>query len=268
MIIGQANLLKKLDSYNINTLPKALLLIGEEGCGKKVMSKYLADRLNLKLVNIKEKLDPDKIIEYQYCINRTMFVIDLRDFLTKEGKNQNNFLKFIEEPGKNAYIVLLANSEVGILPTILNRCTKLYFESYTIEELKKSQWLTPKDNDLLYKVCRTPGQLQAVSEEELNKAKELCELVLNTVSQKTYAETLGLLKYINDKKHEDRVSLLVFLNTLIYLSYEKYVNTQDNIALIIYKHTTQALQNYIMAALLEEHLIINLLLNIWEEVNK
>jgi DNA polymerase III gamma/tau subunit len=139
MIIGQANLLKKLDSFDTNTLPRAILLIGEEGCGKKTVSRYLASKLNLKLVDIKEKIEPEQLVNYQYCLNKTLFVIDLRNFLTKEGKNQNNFLKFIEEPGKNAYIMLLANSEVGILPTILNRCAKFYFESYTIEDLKKSQ---------------------------------------------------------------------------------------------------------------------------------
>ena len=114
----------------------------------------------------------------------------------------------------------------------------------------------------MYKICRTPGQLQSTSEEELNKAQEICKMLLNSITQKSYAETLGLLKYINDKNHEDRVSLQLFLNTLIYLSYDKYINTKDRIALIIYKNSTKALQNYIMSALLEDHLIINLLLNI------
>lgn len=35
-MIGQSNLVKKLDAYTLATLPKTILFIGEAGCGKKL----------------------------------------------------------------------------------------------------------------------------------------------------------------------------------------------------------------------------------------
>ena len=39
--IGQTRLLNILNSYNVSTLPKTMLFIGDQGCGKKTFAKYL-----------------------------------------------------------------------------------------------------------------------------------------------------------------------------------------------------------------------------------
>ena len=59
-----------------------------------------------------------------------IYIIDSSTISIKE---QNIILKFVEEPLKNSYIIILKNSK--LLPTILNRCQKWKFEAYSKEEL-------------------------------------------------------------------------------------------------------------------------------------
>lgn len=266
MLVGQKKLLEKLDSYTIKTVPKTILFLGEEGCGKRTFAKYLANRLDLNFVEITDALTPSQLSDYQYTVLGTLYLIDLRKFLTKEGKAQNSFLKFIEEPGENAFIVLTANSEIGILPTILNRCTKIYFESYTADELKQTQWLETKAFDELYDICRTPGQVISTSVDDVKKAYDLSQLILDNIKALSYPRLLATTLYINDKWHEDRLTFELFLNTLIYVAYKNYLKNNRLTDLIIYNCAVKALQTKIIVGGLEEHALVNLLTNIYDEV--
>ena len=50
--IGQARLVNIINNYTMSTLPKALLFIGDMGCGKKTFAKYLADKLQFDFIEI------------------------------------------------------------------------------------------------------------------------------------------------------------------------------------------------------------------------
>ena len=69
-----------------------------------------------------------------YELHQSIYLIDLNDFTEKQ---QNQFLKLIEEPSVNVYIALIAESEIGILDTILNRCIKYRLEPYTKAQLQE-----------------------------------------------------------------------------------------------------------------------------------
>ena len=84
--------------------------------------------------SISEKITQEKLVEYQQDINKKLYLIDLNDFTEKQ---QNYFLKLIEEPSLNVYIALIAESEIGILDTILNRCIKYRLEPYTKAQLQQ-----------------------------------------------------------------------------------------------------------------------------------
>ena len=61
-------------------------------------------------------------------------------------------LKFIEEPLKNSYIIILAESTNQLLPTIYNRCQVMTFAPYSIDELRNFT-----QDELVLSVARTPG---------------------------------------------------------------------------------------------------------------
>ena len=47
-MIGQVNLLNKIDKLVENGFPRFVLLVGEKGSGKKLMSREIANKLGIK----------------------------------------------------------------------------------------------------------------------------------------------------------------------------------------------------------------------------
>ena len=126
MVIGQTKLLSKIENYYVTKrLPKTMMFIGPSGCGKHVFADYIVDKFDLDYVEISENISVQELDEYLHSTIDTLYVIDLNKFTEKQ---QNQFLKFIEEPSKSVYVLLMASSEAGILNTILNRCIKHTFE--------------------------------------------------------------------------------------------------------------------------------------------
>ena len=148
--IGQQALLNILSSYTLSTLPKTILFIGEKGCGKRTVAKILANRLNLELVTFESDFAGEDLVEFQQKPVETLYMIDLANFSEKQ---QNQFLKFIEEPSPYVYVLLIAESESGVLDTILNRCMKYQFENYSVDQLKQIAEYT---NVLIYMTTYFP----------------------------------------------------------------------------------------------------------------
>ena len=121
-MIGQHKLISELNVYTTETLPQAIMLLGPKGCGKHTLAANLAERLEIELLNVDPSIEPDELLEYQLWPNMRLYVLDFTDLLEKQ---QNKFLKFLEEYRENVRIVVLANSEVGILSTVLSRCVRI-----------------------------------------------------------------------------------------------------------------------------------------------
>ncbi len=119
-------------TYSQDNLPKTIMFLGPKGCGKNTMAKYLSEHVGLELVNIDENVAYEQIEQLLLNPIRKIYFIDLDCF---KEKQQNQFLKFIEEPSNTVNIILTATSENNVLPTILSRGIKFHFEEYTTEEL-------------------------------------------------------------------------------------------------------------------------------------
>ena len=105
MIIGQKKLITKLDSFNLDTFPHSTLFIGEKGSGKHTIINYISENIiNLPIVDISETISYDYIDLIYRNPNPFIYLVDINKMTEKE---QNILLKFVEEPLKNAYIMLL-----------------------------------------------------------------------------------------------------------------------------------------------------------------
>ena len=146
-IVGQSKLLTTINSYSKQTLPKALMLIGTIGCGKHTVARYIAEKFELDYVEIEESVTAADLDSFTYKTIDTLYVINLNKFSEKQ---QNSLLKFLEEPSKSVYVLLMAESEVNVLGTILNRCIKYTFEPYTKEQLE--QITNTSINEVAFKI--------------------------------------------------------------------------------------------------------------------
>ena len=148
-IVGQKAILSLFSKYTLASMPSTLLLLGEKGSGKTYIAQKLAKQLEVDFIELTGQTTAEELIDYSQSPITKLYHIDLSEITEKA---QNKFLKFIEEPSTSVKVILEAESEVGVLPTILNRCYKVTLESYTVEELQSFPWAPKTQNDILMNV--------------------------------------------------------------------------------------------------------------------
>lgn len=258
-IIGQTKLLSKINA--MEHLPKTLMFLGPAGCGKHTIAKYAAEKFGLDFVEIEEFMSVQDLEDYTYKTIDTLYLINLNKFTEKQ---QNQFLKFIEEPSKSVYIILIANSEAGILNTILNRSIKYHLEPYTKEQI--AQITNTSVNDLAFKIFQTPGKLLNLTEQSFREVLNLANIVVHSINRATYSNILTVSTKINYKDLYNKIDFNLFFDAVEYLALEDYKNNKTEQSLTVFKITNQFKQYTTQQNLIKEILMINYLTILWEAV--
>ena len=259
-VIGQEKLVKALESYTLETAPKTILFLGQSGCGKSWIANAFAKQLDLEVVVVQPDSTAEKLIEYYQCPINKMYLIDLKDIVEKD---QNKFLKFIEEPSKTMNIILMAESTVGILPTILNRCVKYVFEPYTPEQLKQFDWAVNCSEEIAYEICKTPGQLLELSADNLDQALSLCRAIVSSVDKANYANTLSIVTKINLKDDAKKIDFKLFFDLMTYVAFDDYKKNNNELSFKIYLYTIRQQAKALNINVAKEAFLLNYLDNIW-----
>lgn len=259
-VIGQEKLVKALEGYTLETAPKTILFLGQSGCGKSWIANAFAKQLDLEVVVVQPDSTAEKLIEYYQCPINKMYLIDLKDIVEKD---QNKFLKFIEEPSKTMNIILMAESTVGILPTILNRCVKYVFEPYTPEQLKQFDWAVNCSEEIAYEICKTPGQLLELSADNLDQALGLCRAIVSSVDKANYANTLSIVTKINLKDDTKKIDFKLFFDLMTYVAFDDYKKNNNELSFKIYLYTIRQQAKALNINVAKEAFLLNYLDNIW-----
>lgn len=260
-IIGQEKLITILNNYNITNLPHAMLFIGPKGCGKHLMASYVATKYNLDLVLINDSFSSEDINSFNYKTIKTLYLIDLNSYTEKQ---QNIFLKALEETSSTVYFILIANSEAGILNTILNRSIKYHLEPYTKEQIE--QITNTSVNDLAFKIFQTPGKLLNLTEQSFNNVMSLANTVVHSINRAMYPNALVVSTKINYKDLYNKIDFDLFFDAVEYLALEDYINNKTEMSLTVFKITNQFKQYATQQNLIKEILMINYLTTLWEAV--
>ena len=262
IMIGQTKLIQAFSKYTITTLPHTVLLVGQYGCGKHMFVKQLAEKFNLDIVSLDSSITSDELTAYTYSPVAKIYLLDAN---TISVKQQNKFLKFIEEPHSNSFIIVTAESEALLLPTILNRCLKFNFEPYTLGELKQLPWAPKTADDLVFKLCKTPGQLLDLSDlDKFNALYTFCQSFISKITLANYANFMSIALKINCKDEPTKFDFLSFLKVLSYVAYNYYICDNNELALSIYLLTIKYIPLATNKFLSKESTLIQLLNEIWE----
>ena len=264
-IIGQTKLVNKLLGYSFNSMPKTMLLIGESGAGKHFITKKFVEYLGVDFTEITAQTTADQLVEYFQNPIQTVYTLNLSEIPEKQ---QHKYLKFIEEPSSNMRVILLAESEVGILPTILNRCVKFVLEDYTVEQLKQLSWATRVDNPIIYDICKTPGQLLNLAQiDNLGALKDFCINILRTTPLCEYGPFMGFNCGINYKDNFKKFDPDIFLNLLIKTAYDLYISEGHDVLFNMYCYLIKRKQQLINKTLSKESFMLNTLDGLWRLVH-
>ena len=261
VIIGQQKLLSAINSYTMQTLPKSLMLIGPSGCGKHTVAKYVAEKFQLDFIEIDDAVTAADLDEFTHRTLNTLYLIDLNKFSEKQ---QNQFLKFVEEPSKSVYVVLVTNSEVSVINTLMNRCVKYTFEPYTIKQVEAIKNTTI--NSKAFDIFKTPGKLLNLTDDSFCTTMDLANSIVSNIASVPYPVVLATATKINYKDLYNKVDFNLFFDTIEYIAFEDFKNNNIKTSFTIFKITTEFKQLAAKQTLIKEMLMINYLTNLWEAV--
>lgn len=254
-IIGQLKLLEKINNYNLNNLPHSLLIIGDKGSGKHLISNYIATKFNLPLINITEDINEEFISNLYNNILPSFYLIDLSLITEKE---QNKLLKLIEEPQPNCYLILISEHKNLILNTIYNRCFLLNILPYTKEELQSFTSFNIDEN-----IFKTPGQIINFNFNTLNNTNLLVDTIIDKFDKTTLSNILNISDKFNYKDEYDKLDLNVFINMLLYKLNKKYLETNNNLYLNYYLKTKELKTKLLDKRLNYQLAVENYLIKMW-----
>lgn len=227
MIIGQNNIIEYIDNKTRDTFPRSLILLGAYGCGKHTTVNYIKDKLNLPLINITDQLSLDFILSLYQKPEPYLYLIEGNQITIKE---QNMILKFIEEPLKNAYIIIIAESSNQLLPTVYNRCQVLRFVPYSKEILKSFS-----DDELILKIADTPGEVKDLNNNKLSDILELTDKIVNKIGAANLPNVLTISDKLAYKDEKNKFPIQSFSKVLNYSLIEKIRKDSNPVYIQMYK---------------------------------
>lgn len=261
--IGQPRLLNIINNYTTQTLPKALLFVGDQGCGKRTFAKYIANKLQFDFVEIEQSVKPEDIQDFLYNTINTIYLINLDNF---SDKQQNSFLKFIEEPTKTVYVILTTSSEATVLPTILNRCIKHHFDTYTVEQLHEITGSITL-NPLAVKIFKTPGKLKNLTENSFKDILNLANYVVHSINSVNYPKALTISTKVNYKDLFNKVDFNMFFDAIEYVAFEDFKTNSNKQSFTVFIITNEFKQLSKKQNLIKETLMLNYLTTLWEAIH-
>lgn len=252
MIIGQDKILSQINTFTIDSLPSAIMIIGENGSGKHTIVNYIAERFKLIIEDItpqSSNKDDGTHLEFDEKINKMyevtephLYLVD-GDLLASRGRGEMNaLLKVLEDPIYGSYIVFLCETTANILDTICNRCYQIQLERYTSETLK--QFLGDGADSRITEIVNTPGQVIAMTGYNIEDMVQYASKVIGSIKNANYANILNIsrkkISYDGDK---DKYMPTHFILVLMYVLKQQYFTTEDNRLMSAYLLTNKLYNN-------------------------
>ena len=268
------------------------MFIGIEGIGKKLFAKELAkailclndgeycnncksciefssdnnpDFIYIEPEETKIKIDQIrnmqlKVAEKPIISNNKVYIIDDADTMTQEA--QNCLLKTLEEPPEYVTIILIGSSENNFLTTIKSRCTKIYFENISNEEIKqylKKEFETDNIDEELLEIA--DGSIKrAIEIKENRETYRMLEKIMEDIDS---SDIIDVLNTTSDLYKSKEIIFTILENINIIAMKKARTNAKYANCIKVVEDTKKRLKansNYDMC-------IDNLLFNMWREVN-
>lgn len=236
MVTGQEKICNLIEKSTLDTFPRSLILVGPSGSGKHLLCNEIARKFQLHIFDITEMLNIEIIDEIYSKVEPYIYVIRLNEISVKE---ENTILKFLEEPLKNSYIILLAEYTNGVLPTILNRCQVWHLQNYSKNYLSTFT----NGNDLLLDIVETPGQAIALANESFTEMLDLADKMICKIASASIPNTLSISDKFAWTNEKNKFNYDLFLKVLLFRLVSYCKGNTDPRLLEYYYLTTKLVKN-------------------------
>jgi uncharacterized protein Yka (UPF0111/DUF47 family) len=208
-MVGQEKNTNMLVNWRLKkSVPRFILIEGEEGSGRLTLAKSIIKILNATGVIVGNSIDDvRKTIENAYNVqSTTVYIFRNADDMSLNAKN--SLLKVVEEPPNKAYFIMTLKSIDGTLDTIKSRGTLIKMQPYTKEQLK-----TFTSDDLVIKYCNTPGKCKNLDRMQILTAETTVNEVIDGLVSKSGTKILKACTKLKSKEAEtDKLDCSLFLS--------------------------------------------------------
>lgn len=194
MMIGQERLRNQINNLTLDTFPKSLLIIGDEGSGKHMLCNEIAEHLNLPLIELDDGVTLVTINEIYISVIPSIYLLDM-DKIASSRRNdiqQNKLLKLLEEPPASAFIILLSETKHNIISTILNRCQIWTVDEYSYQEKIAIYGKADEFIREHHKCIAQPGQLINASTNDTEYLDRLTTNIIDNIYRANMANILSI----------------------------------------------------------------------------
>lgn len=260
-MIGQERIIDKINRWK--EVPRFIILNGKKGCGKKTLSKYIADKFGLQLILIGTRIDDirEMINLAKESNSNILFVIEDGNKMSIGA--ENTLLKTTEEAPNNSYIVLTVENKDLLLPTILSRGEVFNFQNYQTKHF--NQILTEKNllqnsesiNEEILWAYPNLGYLDFLSIDEAKELVVFCKKISSSIREANGANAFKITEKIKVKDGQEGYDLTQFIYCLKNVCSNKLLESVKNKSDIEYQYQL----NYIQILTKLEQMLSNPLFN-------
>ena len=208
----QERLYNRVDKSTIDTFPRTLMLLGEFGCGKHTLVNYIANKFKFEVEDISDNITLELLDDISTRPIPKIYIIESDKLNTR---NENVILKFLEEPMKNAYIILLVERKEYIIQTVVNRCQVWEFEGYPIGYLDTLIPESHPNRAELLLVANTPGKVQKYQSYPISDMIDLANRMFLNMCRANIANALTLGRHLAFKNEKDKFDFNLFCDILV-----------------------------------------------------
>lgn len=258
-IKGQNSIINWINTQTADSLPRSIAIYGEYGAGKHLLTKYISKKFNWETVNLAGRLDQDTLNAITNEVTPKLYLIEA-DTLTI--RDQSSILKFVEEPLKNAHIIITAEYPDRILPTIHNRCYSVVLKKYTTE-LLTSFVIDKARVNLILKAATTPGQVIDYQQLDLESIDKLAAKFIDKINLASYTNTLSISNKLAYKDEKDKYDPDIFIKLVLINLVDKLKQTSYNNDIKFIGKTKELIDRLQTKNVNKQYLIEKYLSEIW-----
>ena len=231
MVIGQELICKKIESTTVDSFPRTLMLIGDYGSGKHLLCTEISKHLNMQIRDLTDEISLEVIDELYIRTDPFIYIIDIDKVSIKE---QNMILKFIEDPLKNSYIIILTEAGANVLATIFNRCQQWRLHAYSKEYLN-----TFTDNENILRLATTPGQILDFINSDFESLFELANKIVSKIGAANLPNALTITNKVTTKDEKGKIPAKLLIKALVVCFRDACVNINNKNYIDAYKRTAK-----------------------------
>lgn len=263
-MIGQQNLISNIDKV-IDRYPKFTIIVGPKGSGKKLICKYICDKLGISIITFGQKIEEVRqVIDMAYEQTKPICYL-LPDADTMSIGAKNCLLKVTEEPPQNAYFIITLQSLENTLETLKSRGTVWTLDNYSDDEIiaYRSFRKYKSDNDNLVKhICNTTGEVDELFKTDIVGFYKYAEIIADYIDKINSGNIFKISKALKLKDSDEGYNPILMFKTVRDLYIEKAIESRESKYLLASKVTSNCIRELNIPTLNKQATIDNWILEV------